>query len=293
MLFTTPAFSQLNADFSVANTKGCTPFTVQFKDISTGSPISWFWDFGDGQTSSLQNPTITYTKTGSFSVRLIVKTATEQDYEEKDNYIIVSATPDVSFAVTAGDSGCVNLQSSFQDNSDVHGVPVKSWLWDFGDGGTSALQNPSHTYTAENKYDVSLTIQTTQGCSASRTIPGLVIAGNKPDPSFSASPLDGCASTFRDFKNRSGKASAYLWDFGDNGISSEKNPKYHYRDTGLFTVKLLVSENGCIDSAEIKDYIHVIGPVAKFNPFINCDDRYTITFRDVSIAGNQLAMEVW
>ncbi|HEY2726331.1 MAG TPA: PKD domain-containing protein, partial [Parafilimonas sp.] len=124
LMFTvTPAFSQLNADFSVSSTKGCTPFTVQFKDNSTGSPISWFWDFGDGQTSSLQTPTITYATSGSFSVRLIVKTATEQDYEEKDNYIIASATPDVNFSVIAGDSGCVNLQSSFQDNSDVHGAP--------------------------------------------------------------------------------------------------------------------------------------------------------------------------
>jgi gliding motility-associated-like protein len=282
LLITTPAISQLNADFSVTNTTGCTPFTVQFKDISTGSPTSWFWDFGDGQTSSLQNPAITYTTSGSFSVRLIIKTATEQDYEEKDNYINVSFTPDVDFFVVGGDSGCVNLQASFQDNSDMHGAPVKSWLWDFGDGGTSSLQNPSHTYTAESKYDVSLTIQTTQGCSATRIINNAVMAGDKPDPAFSASPLDGCASTFRDFKNKSGKASAYLWDFGDNGTSDDKNPHHHYRDTGWFDVKLLVSENGCIDSTEIKSYIHVSGAVAKFNPAINCADRFTVDFRDNS-----------
>ncbi|MBV9963418.1 MAG: PKD domain-containing protein [Parafilimonas sp.] len=275
--------AQLKADFSVSGTQGCSPFTVQFKDNSTGLPTSWFWDFGDGQTSTLQNPSVTYTTTGNYSVRLIVKNASGQDYKEKNNYISVAATPIVQFDVITGDSGCVNLLSSFKDNSQLQGATVKSWLWDFGDGGTSAQQNPSHSYTAEGKYNVSLTVQTTQGCSATYTINSAVSAGNKPDPDFTASPLNGCASTLRDFKNKSGNATAYQWDFGDNSIGFDKNPQHHYRDTGFFTVKLLVSENGCTDSAIKVNYIHVDGTVAKFNPGINCGNMSSVDFRDNSI----------
>ncbi|MEP6467523.1 MAG: PKD domain-containing protein [Parafilimonas sp.] len=283
-LITTPALAQLTADFSVSNTKGCSPLTVQFTDNSTGSPVSWYWDFGDGQSSTLQNPTITYTTSGSYSVRLIVKTATEQEYKQKDNYITVSATPDVKFDAPDGDSGCVDLQVSFQDQSALNGASVKSWLWDFGDGGTSSMQNPSHIYTTEGIYDVGLTIETTEGCIATLLVTSAIMAGNKPDPGFSASPFDGCASELRDFKNTSGRATAYYWDFGDGETSFDVNPKHHYTDTGTFTVKLLVSENGCIDSTERENYIHVQGAAANFTPIFNCDDRSTLSFRDISIA---------
>ncbi|MEP6682174.1 MAG: PKD domain-containing protein [Parafilimonas sp.] len=285
LLIATPAFSQLNADFTVTNTTGCTPFNAQFKDKSTGSPTSWFWDFGDGQTSTLQNPLITYTKSGNYLVRLIVKTATEQDYEEKDNYIHVFTTPDVKFSILAGDSGCVNLKTSFQDLSDLHDASVKSWVWSFGDSGTSLLQNPSHIYTTEGQYTVGLTIETTQGCSATDTVSGAVKAGNKPDPSFSVTPNDGCASELRVFKNTTETASAYYWDFGDNETSFDRSPQHHYGDTGMFSVKLLVSEYGCIDSAKTKDSIHVKGAAASIGIIINCDDRYKVNFKDNSVQG--------
>ncbi len=56
-----PVFAQLNADFSASIIKGCSPLDVQFKDISSGGASTWFWDFGNGITSSLQNPVVTYT----------------------------------------------------------------------------------------------------------------------------------------------------------------------------------------------------------------------------------------
>ena len=283
LIIHTPALAQLNAGFSAVATTGCTPFNVQFTDNSAGSPSQWFWDFGNGQTSSLQSPLITFSTNGKYTVRLIVKNSTAEDYEEKTNYITVFATPDTKFSVSGGDSGCVSLQSSFNDNSDLFNASVKSWQWNFGDGGTSAQQNPAHTYTAEGRYDVSLTIETNQGCTSNDTIYSAIIAGNKPIPNFSASPLNGCAAIIRDFKNKSGNITASSWDFGDKGTSYDTDPNHHYRDTGYFTVKLLVSNNGCADSIKIKDYIHVDGPVAIFNKLVDCADRYTLTFRDISI----------
>jgi gliding motility-associated-like protein len=285
LLFKIPAFAQLNADFSASVVKGCTPLVVQFTDLSTGNAASWFWDFGNGITSSLQNPAVTYTAGGNYSVRLIIKNAAGQDYEQKTNYITVFTTPKAGYLVLSGDSGCAPLQTSFSDISDFYGAPVKSWLWDFGDGGTSNQQNPSHTFTPVGKYDVSLTVETTQGCSSVVNKKAGVIAGNKPNANFLAAPLAGCASTIRSFKNKSlGNITASAWRFGDGGVSFDKDPQYHYQDTGVFSVKLRISENGCEDSITIPNYIHVDGPVAKFFKRINCDDRFTIRFYDTSLA---------
>lgn len=284
LLINITAQAQLNADFTASATQGCTDFTVQFKDKSSGSPASWFWDFGNGQTSALQNPTFTYTTSGKFTVRLTVKNSGAQDYEEKTNYITVFTSPLANFTVAGPDSGCVALQTSFADASSLFGTTIKSWLWDFKDGNTSSQQNPTHNFTTEGSYDVSLTITTTQGCSSTQTIYAAVIAGNKPVVSFSASPLKGCASSLRNFKDKTpGATTAYLWDFGDGKTSYEHNPQHHYQDTGLFDVKLKVSENGCIDSALIKDYLHIDGPAAKLNKKFDCSDRFTFTYKDLSV----------
>ncbi len=282
LIISCPVLAQLKADFSASITQGCSPLTVNFQDNSTGSPTSWFWDFGNGITSTSQNPTVTYTLYGNYTVRLIVGNSTEEAYKVND--INVYATPKPDFLVPIGDSGCVSLQSVFKDTTSFFNASPKSWLWDFGDGSTSNQQNPIHTFTTESKYDISLTVQTTQGCLATITKTNAVKAGNKPLANLSASPLNGCASVIRDFKNESsGSITASKWDFGDGGISFDRNPKYHYQDTGIFNVKLTVSENGCKDSIQIPNYVHIDGPVAKFLTVFNCSDRFTINFYDRSI----------
>ncbi len=284
LLICSSASAQLSADFFAASTQGCSPLTVQFQDNSTGSPTSWFWDFGNGITSSAQNPLVTYTTGGNYSVRLIVRNAIGQDFKQKASYITVFATPRVNFIISSGDSGCVALQTVFKDTTNFFNAPVKNWQWDFGDGNASNQQNPTHTFSAEGKYNVTLTVRTTQGCSDSITRYAAIIAGNKPIANFSALPLNGCASVLRNFKNKSsGIITATAWDFGDGGTSFDKNPQYHYQDTGLFSVKLTVSENGCQDSIKIPNYIHIDGPAAKFLTFFNCKDRFRINFYDKSI----------
>ncbi len=278
------ASAQLNADFSaIGTTQGCSPLTVQFQDKSTGSPTQWFWDFGNGTTSFSSAPSVTYTQGGMYSVRLIVRNATSESYKEKVNYITVFATPKVNFSI-AKDSGCAALQTSFTDSSQLYGATVKSWLWNFGDGNTSPQQNPVHAFNAAGTYNVSVTVTTTQGCSSAITKNNAVKAGNKPVAGFSAMPLKGCASAIRNFKNTSsGNITESVWDFGDKGISYDKNPHYHYQDTGTFEVKLTVSDNGCKDSLHISNYIHVDGPVSKIKTSINCADRFTVKFSDKSI----------
>ena len=278
-----PALAQLSAEFSASNTQGCASFNVSFKDNSTGGATSWFWDFGNGETSSLQNPTVTYVTGGKFTVRLIIKNAAGQTYKEKANYITVFSTPAAKFTVAGPDSGCVALSTSFLDASDLAGTTLASRLWNFGDGGTSSQQNPVYSYNAAGRYDVTLTLTTTQGCSSSYTLPAAVITGTKPVAKFSASPLTGCASEIREFKNESGPVTSSEWFFGDETRSKDENPLHHYLDTGFLNVKLRVSNNGCFDSIKIDRYMQVSGPVALYNKSLDCSSKETIKYRDMSI----------
>src|SRR5215469_16659845 len=93
LFITTRALGQLSADFSASVVKGCTPLVVQFQDHSTGAITQWFWDFGNGTTSTAQNPVVTYTCAGNFTVRLIVRNNSLENYVTKANYIVVNATP--------------------------------------------------------------------------------------------------------------------------------------------------------------------------------------------------------
>ncbi len=153
------------ADFSGSPTSGDYPLQVQFTDLSTNSPTSWSWDFGDGVgTSTAQNPSYTYQSAGTYTVSLTATNAYGSDIETKVDYITVTTPPqDPPVADFSGSptSGAYPLQVQFTDLST--NSPT-SWSWDFGDGvGTSTAQNPSYTYQGAGTYTVSLTATNAYG----------------------------------------------------------------------------------------------------------------------------------
>ena len=120
---------------------------VFFSDGSLGNPVSWSWTFGDGGTSTQQNPVHVYTAPGEYTVSLTISDGAGTHTHSETGYISVmtpSAEPQASF--TAGPlSGAVPLEVSFQDHS--YGGPT-SWLWNFGDGGTfNSAQSHAHLHT--------------------------------------------------------------------------------------------------------------------------------------------------
>jgi len=146
----------LVADFSGTPTSGCAPLTVDFTDASSGDITSWDWDFGDGSAhSSAQNPTHEYASGGDYTVTLTVTGSCGSDAESKTNYIHVDSAPVADFSGSPT-SGTAPLTVDFTDQSTGS---VTSWDWDFGDGSAhSSAQNPTHEYTAEGLYTVSLTV---------------------------------------------------------------------------------------------------------------------------------------
>jgi len=169
-----PQPEPLAADFNAEPRTGTAPLQVAFTDLSTGSPTSWLWDFGDGSTSDEQGPTHTYTTAGTYTVSLTATNGGGTDTKTEADYVTVAAPPAPS-ADFAGSplTGNAPLPVTFTDLST--GSPT-SWSWDFGDGTSSTSQSPTHTYATAGRYTVSLTA-TNAGGNTTRTRTDYVVVG--------------------------------------------------------------------------------------------------------------------
>ena len=142
-----------NAEFSADNTHVTVGEEIYFSDQSAGNPTEWSWEFGDGETSDVQDPTHAYSAAGSYTVSLIVTNPTGSDTETKEDYIQVYEAVAAQFSVKT--EVVVGQVITFTDQST--GSPTE-WFWDFGDGETSDVQNPTYAYSAAGSYTVSLTV---------------------------------------------------------------------------------------------------------------------------------------
>ncbi|MGZ3862527.1 MAG: PKD-like domain-containing protein [Bacteroidia bacterium] len=251
---------QPNASF-FANS-ACLGQAVSFADSSNGATItSWYWNFGNGDTSTTQNPVYTYTANGTYSVSLVVSSGASC----KDSIIKVvnvNPAPSVSFTFSAN---CLSDSVKFTNTSTVATGNLTGWSWTFGDGGTSSQQNPHHLYDSIANYTVSLTVLSDSGCSASMI--DTVNINASPLAGFTALTKCGLQASFTDTsKINSGTITNYNWTFGDGGTSTSQNPSYTYTATGTYTVTLQVqSNNGCTDTAT--QVVSAASPVvADFTP---------------------------
>jgi PKD repeat protein len=164
------------ADFEATPTNGAAPLTVKFTDKSVGSPTMWIWDFGEGvipmdascagdSCNNIANPTHTYTAPGTYTVKLTASSQTGgTSTKTREGYITVTQSgaiiADFSGSPTAGS---VPLTVQFNDRS--IGGPTM-WSWDFGDGGSDMMANPSHVYRNPGSYTVKLTASNTQSTNS-------------------------------------------------------------------------------------------------------------------------------
>ncbi|MDZ4795078.1 MAG: PKD domain-containing protein [Bacteroidota bacterium] len=271
------------ADFTAPITASCQPpLTVNFQDLSTGGAVSWQWNFGDGGSSTLQNPSYTYNTYGSFTVRLITTNGFGcTDTVVRNNYIRIQRA---SISITGLPvRGCIPYT--------ITPIPViisvdaiTSYEWDFGDGGTSTAPAPVYTYLTQGTYSVRLIITTSTGCRDTLIVNNAVRVGSKPIADFSAVPIPVCGRQPVYFTDLSVPADEWLWDFGDGGTSTIKNPSYSYNDTGYFTVRLIATNNGCPDTITKINYTHILPPIARFSSAANCVNRLQFFFTDQSAA---------
>jgi PKD repeat protein len=160
-----------NQDSTLRASFTCSPVVLnigqaaQFTDTSTGSPTSWEWNFGDGGTSTAQNPNHSYTTAGYKTVTLTVRNSSGSNNASRILTVVTGLTASFAFSPALPAPG---RAVAFTDTST--GSPT-SWQWNFGDGGTSTAQNPSHTYAATGSYSVTLIAGNASGSdTTSRTI---------------------------------------------------------------------------------------------------------------------------
>lgn len=244
----------------------CWGSATSFSDQSVGA-TTWLWDFGDTYGSTLQNPQHTYAQPGTYLVSLIVTNAQGcKDTLQKP--VVVHPRPTAGFTY---DTACALRPLQFTDTS--QGI-VTFWLWDFGDGSQSTLQNPVHIYAAGGTYTVTLIVGNGVGCTDQFTAP--VAVYTMPRVDFSADTV--CVGRPTSFTNLTQDAVpvSYVWLFGDGNASFAQNPTYIYQAPGTYWVTLLATNaNGC-DTFITKPVVVAPIPQANFTADTACVGRATV-----------------
>ncbi len=259
---------------------GCAPLTVDFSNFS--SPIATIdWDFGDDNTSSQANPTHTYTEPGEYTV--VQYANSDCGYDTTTLNITVYPSPEVDF--DNPENVCSGEPIEFTNNS----INTSGNFWDFGDGNTSTLNNPIHTYSTPGTYTVTLTgISATNQCEGIFT--SIVNVLELPSAVFEPSTTYGCAPLNVQFANYSTGALFYQWNFGDGNTSISENPNHVFEEPGNYEVTLLVTDgNGCFEDFTIFNIIVTPKPLAEFDykKESSCGLPATIYFENLSEGGLQ------
>ena len=295
-----PIGQQLEANFTAIPLFGQIPLLVRFNDTTkfnttTGATTSWSWNFGDGNTSTLQNPAYTYYTVGFYNVSLKVtdalgniNTTTKLYYITAGNATVVPHGQQLEAGFTAIPlSGNVPLSVQFSDTSKYNataGAPI-SWIWEFGNGNTSTLQNPQYIYEASGLYNVSLTVTDDNGNMNTTTKPNYinVMSGAVNPPvvtptnntstdlveicDFWACETSGAApfgTTFFSKVAGSENIRSWKWIFeppGDDYLSSHPIAAGHtFKTPGVFDITLQITDtNGNVASMTKLGYITVTG----------------------------------
>ncbi len=279
------------AAFSATPRIACAMDEIKFLDQSTNGPDRWFWTFGDGGTSTNQNPVYNYNDTGFFTVRLIVWRSGCADTLTKTRYIYIKP-PIAGFLDSFV---CANQKQHYFTDVSIGALYWKYW---FGDGDSSELPSPSHLFRDTGRYLVKQQVRDSF-CKHEATRIILVL-----DEKAAFNILDsiGCRSTVKQFEAtiRPWNIKSYNWDFGDNnnGTDSFFNNRINHRydSTGTYKVKLVITDlNNCPDSIIKPVFVSKYGPKADFGPLQNVCINSLVTFTDSSKTDgvNKLTQWIW
>lgn len=253
-----------NPTASFTATNVCKGLNTSFTNTSSGTISSYSWNFGNGSGSISQNPLYQYPLFGSYSVDLSVITD-KGCSNTVTKTVQVYPLPDVGINQT---DVCLGSPMNFQAVVSIPGAggSVSNYDWDFGDGNTDNIPNPSNTYAAAGTYDVALVITSNNSCVDSANIQ--VEVGAPANVFFISDSV--CLGETISFVNTTSSTSSnvsYTWNFGDGGTSSLYSPTYTYSAAGTYTVTLqaMVSggTSGCVASTSRAARVYEV-PSANF-----------------------------
>ncbi|WP_118974338.1 gliding motility-associated C-terminal domain-containing protein [Taibaiella koreensis] len=238
----------IRANFNLALLDTCTNPRIVITNTSVAMPghslsqARFQWFFGDGTSSTLQNPgTHNYAGAGTFPVTMVM---TDTAACNSPDTVIKTVVIDQRFlnAGFNGGSFCMGDTALFT-NTSVNG---DTYQWTFGDGATSTEANGAHMYTAPGTYTVTLRAFNAATCNKTDTAQQTVTVKPNPTAAFSYTPLIPESNVPTSFFNQSVNATRYQWSFGDNAGSEEENPIHSYNRTGDYQVCLTAFNSvGC------------------------------------------------
>ena len=253
----------VSASFSV-DTLFCSNETAVFTNNSLGA-TNYFWNFGDGATSTISNPQHNFQNIGIGQLPYTIKLVASSSFGCKDSITKVCnvlAGPEASFVASPQTqtfpSATVNLFNSTVNAS------LYTINWNFGDGQTSSTAFPNqHSYSTWGNYIITLSVQNGQCTDVLKDT--IEILPPLPIAEFNGKK-EGCKPLSVTFQNKSQYDNSYFWKFGDGQTSTVENPTHTFLNAGTYDVKLIVTGPGGTDSIIGIDSVVVYDkPVAQFN----------------------------
>ncbi len=272
------------ARFTKDNIGGCGPLDVTFNNTSSiiNNNIQFFWNFGNGVSSTSAQPGTTTFNTSPFfndtAYQISLKAYNGCDTTVWRDSVKIRSNPNARFGVVTT-FGCSPF--TVEINNTSLGGP-NTYYWDFGDGDrdTTSVNGPlNHTYNIGNIIDtLPIRLTAVNECGNDTQTINIRIAPNAINPqiNINATDLFGCAPHIVAFNNATSGATSYTWDFGDGTPliitnNTETTVIHTYSDTGVFNVSIFMT-NGCSDTTITREVTVFAKPVAAFtaNSIIYC-----------------------
>ncbi|HEX2532633.1 MAG TPA: PKD domain-containing protein, partial [Chitinophagaceae bacterium] len=268
------------------------PLPVQFRDTSKAA-VSWEWkteQSGANFRSADKAPAYTFDYGGTYYVYLKITDAagcTAQTTKTVDVYAptVTIQSPDERWPGDQSVASCGPKDVRFTATGTQ---PIKKYLWDFGDGTTSAEAAPVHPYKKKGHYLVKLTYTTEGGCTGTADFRYGVQISERVKVDFTASQTQVCGQTQVTFTNQSGPTVYYSWNFGDGYFQASTGEGHmiqkQFWEEGTYTVGLIATDGVCADTLVKKDYIKVTAPFPKISGYTTtCEGtRGEVTFTQES-----------
>ncbi|MFY0672096.1 MAG: PKD domain-containing protein [Bacteroidia bacterium] len=277
---------------SIIGDSTCVGFASAFKNysnITRGTLVNNTWRFGDGFGSANSNPSHTYSTSGNFNVSLIIE-SDSGCFDTSATIAVVHPNPQADFVAN---NVCLGDALNPTNNSSITSGSISKWQWSFGDGNSSTLKSPSHTYSNNGSYSVQLGASSNYGCKDS--IAQQVVVSNVITAGFTTNDI--CLGDTAFFTNTTstscGTIIGYQWNFGDGNASTATNPFRIYGSTGTYTVQLIVTQQG--GNKDTVTSTITVSPKPRVNFFANnaCAGKQ-LQFQNLStISSGNIGSYIW
>lgn len=289
---TLPVISNPNPLADATSTEACLGLPNDFTDLSSiasGTIAGWDWDFGDSNTSAVQNPQHTY---GSFGTKPVTLTVTS-DLGCTATIGITALVHELPVPAFAPIDDCYAANYPFANTSTIGTGALTGWVWDFGDGGTASDENPTHTYATFGTYDVQLTATSAFGCIDSIT--QSIVLHDNPVAGFEVPPV--CQEEPVQLQDTSsiGEGNIITWDwtFAGGGTSNDQHPTHAFLTSGNVNVTLTVtSDFGCTGTVTVPVPVFP-KPVAAFSAPDVCLNEETVITDLSTVATGTIDTQEW